>query len=322
MIGNHFPAKVYMRGSGDLVEASVHLVGPNPVVSTATRQLTFPRPDHRMSLEPFGNEIMLDLGETRLIFARELKSDLEKALWPHFDFRRSPVAASLVAIVLFVALAFLVGLAIEFLMPAPIKRMASRNARTMMGVCHDQKLPELEALLAKLGPHPDVIYFSKQPLPNAFALPDKSIVFTRGIIDQMTPESFLGVYGHELRHIELGHTEQLLGRYSMLNQLVENLFGEGGQFIASIMLNQFSQHQEAEADRYGRDFLIKNSIDPRPTGKFFETLGKETGGDTMAFLSTHPSYASRVKFFEEKTVAHSKKYLSAKQWEAIKKTCR
>ncbi len=218
-------------------------------------------------------------------------------------------------------LALGIGLLLESVMPKSIKNIVSENARATMTATTRGDCSELSNLLGQFETKPSALYFSEDQYPNAFALPDKSIVFTAEMLGLMDQNSFLGIYAHELGHIELGHTDRLLGRFAIFSHLAGSLFGSAGRYFGEVAFNQYSQVQEADADRFSRAFLLKHKIDPRPTAELFRKLNDAAPHSKLNFLSTHPSNESRVQFFEEVTIKDPKTYLSEAQWLQIKSGC-
>jgi hypothetical protein len=323
MSGRGIPVQAYLSGSSERIDAVLYIRSTKAIVVSAPSigSKTIHLKDVRHELEPYGNEMMLEVNDSKIIFAREYASEIRKKLWPKWDWRRSPLATCVLAGIGIVGAVFVLGLVVEAVMPMTLKRLFSERVRIQMGVCNVDN-PALTHVHDSFDVKPTAVYVASESLPNAFALPDQTIVFTEGILQMMTPESFLGVYAHELGHLELGHTSKLLGRFDLFGRLFESLFGDTGKIIGSLALNKFSRDQEAAADKFSRDFLIRHDIDPHPTAKLFKTLNE---GDIfsrwMAFMSTHPSYESRVEFFEELSVKKPKEYLTDGQWASIRNGC-
>lgn len=320
------PAQVYLAGSAEKLSVTLYVRSPKSIVISSptlgTRNLIVPKSTR--SLETFGaDQVLLDLDGTKVIISRGFARDVEKALWPAWQWNRSPVFMSFLAGMGALVGVLILGIIVELTMPMFLKRMASETFRREMEVRPDACRAELNEMANNFDTKPSQVYLSELDMANAFALPDETIVFTEEMLRMMDENSFFGVYAHELGHIHLGHTSKLLGRFDLLRRFVSSYFGWLGEILGAVALNQFSQTQEAEADAFSRDFMVKHHIDPTSTAKLFEDLGKDSSGlKYLQFLSTHPSYESRVSFFRQINVKEPKKYLSASQWAAIRNGCK
>lgn len=139
--------------------------------------------------------------------------------------------------------------------------------------------------------------------PNAFALPDGTIVITDELIAMADgdDELIMGVLAHEMGHVEHEHSLRQLYRaagVAGLIMLIGGDIGEGAQDMlaqgAGLLTLSFSREAEAEADRHSVEIMLKAGRDPLAIARFFEALGKklgDTGGTSM--LSTHPGTPER-----------------------------
>lgn len=149
---------------------------------------------------------------------------------------------------------------------------------------------------------------------NAFALPGGFIYVNRGLIEQAGSESELaGVIGHEIGHVAARHSTKQLSKKLLLagavmgtgaavgtksekwSQLIMAAGGIG-TFFATM---KFSRDDERQADWLGLTNLGKAGYDPAGMITFFQkldTLSKKSGGGPgLAFMSTHPLPAERVR---------------------------
>jgi Zn-dependent protease with chaperone function len=139
--------------------------------------------------------------------------------------------------------------------------------------------------------------------PNAFALPDGTIVITDELIALADgdDELIMGVLAHEMGHVEREHSLRQLYRaagVASLIMLIGGDIGEGAQDMlvqgAGLLTLSFSREAESEADRHSVEIMLKAGRDPLAIARFFEVLGKklgDTGGTSM--LSTHPGTPER-----------------------------
>lgn len=150
--------------------------------------------------------------------------------------------------------------------------------------------------------------------PNAFALPDGSIVLTDelALMLQDRPDVLLGVLGHELGHLRLRHGMRTLVQTGLLGAATSLALGDFSSVLASapLLLGQlaYSRDFEREADDDAIAFLRANRIPPRVMVTLFERLTRSAvsaasgapGSDDalgIAFRS-HPADAERIRHFQ------------------------
>lgn len=145
---------------------------------------------------------------------------------------------------------------------------------------------------------------------NAFAVPGGYIYFNKGLVARAKNMSQLaGVMGHEIAHVTQRHSvEQMekgqrIGIGATLACIAQPQFCRmgGGDLLnlgASAIMAKFSRNDEAEADRFGLQYIVRAGIDPNGMPEMFEILlaerkarGGEGGG---GFLSTHPMEEDRI----------------------------
>jgi Zn-dependent protease with chaperone function len=155
--------------------------------------------------------------------------------------------------------------------------------------------------------------------PNAFALPDGTIVVTDELVSLMNgnDELILGVLAHEMGHVEYDHSLRQLYRaagVAGLVMLIGGDIGEGAQDLliqgAGLLTLSHSRDAESEADRHSVEVMLKSGGNPLAIAEFFEVLEKELGieADT-SMLSTHPGMKDRRTAAE----AYAKSLLSGKR---------
>lgn len=148
---------------------------------------------------------------------------------------------------------------------------------------------------------------------NAFALPGGKIAVYTGIITVAQTDAGLAtVMGHEVAHATARHGGERIS-VGILAQLgavglnvalknedpvvisaVNAAFGTGVT-LGGIL--PFNRKQESEADRIGLVYMAKAGYDPRESVDFWNRMASATSGKPTPpeFLSTHPSYGTRVK---------------------------
>ncbi|MCM2394778.1 M48 family metallopeptidase [Rhizobium sp. S95] len=145
--------------------------------------------------------------------------------------------------------------------------------------------------------------------PNAFALPDGTLVITDELIDLAAGDSemILGVLAHEIGHVEKTHSLRQLYRAAGMAGLVMLIAGDIGSVGEDILTNgaalislSYSRSAESEADHVSVELMAKAGHDPAAIGRFFELIEKKLGdsGET-SILSTHPGTPERRRQIDE-----------------------
>jgi Zn-dependent protease with chaperone function len=142
--------------------------------------------------------------------------------------------------------------------------------------------------------------------PNAFALPDGTIVLTDELVALAGSdrEAILGVLSHEIGHVEREHALRRIYRAAGVATLVMMIggdIGSGAQDLlvqgAALMSLSYSRDQERDADRYSVELMHAAGRDPLAIVRFFDILATKLGDLSTAdsFLSTHPATAERME---------------------------
>jgi Zn-dependent protease with chaperone function len=141
--------------------------------------------------------------------------------------------------------------------------------------------------------------------PNAFALPDGSLVVTDQLVEMAggDTEMIVGVLAHEIGHVELDHSLRQFYRAAGMTGLIMLIAGDVGSAVEDVLVQgggllalSYSREAEAEADRRSVELMAKAGYDPAAIARFF-TLIEEKLGDTSDtdILSTHPGTPQRKK---------------------------
>lgn len=155
--------------------------------------------------------------------------------------------------------------------------------------------------------------------PNAFALPDGSIVITDDLIALLhdREDVLIGVVGHEIGHVTGRHGLRGLIQAGLLGAVGSLAFGDFSTVLASapILMGQlaYSRDLEREADDAAITFMHRNHIRPSVMGVFFQRIqdeGRRKGpaaspagdhddaGRPMGIaFSSHPADAERLARF-------------------------
>ena len=150
--------------------------------------------------------------------------------------------------------------------------------------------------------------------PNAFALPDGTIVFTDEMITLSEHDDELsGVLVHEIGHIVHRHGMRTVVQDSLLGfaflAITGDATGSSELFLAlPVLLTQlaYSREFEREADRYALNYLRSRGT---PTTHFAKLIRRihqkmaaksETSDEKwLHYMSTHPMTEERLKDFED-----------------------
>lgn len=137
--------------------------------------------------------------------------------------------------------------------------------------------------------------------PNAFAIPGGYVFATSSLLDKIGGDfdALMFVAGHEIGHVELGHTADAY-RLRAGGNPVADVFG-GVLSIPRLFASlHFSQTQELEADAYAAALMRSRGRDPRAGLRVFDALGipkdanTKRGPDEIAvegltdYFRTHP----------------------------------
>lgn len=141
--------------------------------------------------------------------------------------------------------------------------------------------------------------------PNAFALPDGTIVLTDQLVELAgtDDDQILGVLGHEIGHVDHQHSLRQLYRAAGtagLIMLIGGDIGSGTEDIliqgAALMSLSYSRAAEADADRFSVELMHKAGRDPAAIARFFEQLRDKLGDSSRSdYLSSHPATPQRIE---------------------------
>lgn len=149
---------------------------------------------------------------------------------------------------------------------------------------------------------------------NAFATLGGHIYVYEGLIKQAdSAEELAGVLAHEMEHVKRRHILQ-----GAFTTLLASAFTDV-QVITTLMNLHFSRKQEAQADDGAVQRMRVASIDTGGFEKFFEKLAESN--TSPAFLSDHPSAASRAEAVKKYPVKNPVPLMSRSEWTALQKIC-
>lgn len=158
-------------------------------------------------------------------------------------------------------------------------------------------------------------FLLKEASVNAFATPGGFIGVNAGLIALTENEDELAsVIAHEIAHVELRHTMQMIEKSQALNTvgalsiLAAILLSSQDPEAASAMLYgsaagssqaivNFTRSNEYEADRVGVELVKKSQYDPASMADFMEMLQRKEQTGAIAnieYIRTHPIGSNRV----------------------------
>ena len=145
---------------------------------------------------------------------------------------------------------------------------------------------------------------------NAFCMPGGKIVVYEGLLKLVSSDDELAVVlGHEVAHAVAKHSnermsQQLMTQYGaqILTQALSNksaaiqkagstIYGLGAQYGLTLPV---SRKHESEADYMGLIFMTMAGYDPNVAITFWQKMSASGGAKVPEFMSTHPSYATRI----------------------------
>jgi predicted Zn-dependent protease len=161
---------------------------------------------------------------------------------------------------------------------------------------------------------------------NAFCMPGGKIMVYTGLARQLniTDDELAVVVAHEMAHALREHSREQVSQ-AMAAQTVIGLgaallgLGQGSAELANtgyeaLIASKFSRTDESEADRVGLELMARAGYDPRAGVTLWQKMIKaNSGGQPPAFLSSHPTEASRVQAIQALLPAVMPLYESARR---------
>lgn len=168
--------------------------------------------------------------------------------------------------------------------------------------------------------------------PNAFALPDNSIIVTDELIGMAEqPDELVGVLAHEIAHIEHNHIMKNVIRQIGAGIFFDVVFGGAGagQAIAIASVNlaglRYSRGDESDADARGMDYLDAAGISTAGIARMFDRFEAYTeaegAGDIPTMLSSHPASRERAIAARARAREGLPPSLSARDWRIVQQAC-
>ena len=198
----------------------------------------------------------------------------------------------------------------------------------------------LNKMLARLstagGKQQFEVTVSDWDLVNAFMLPGRQMVLTKGIINNVSsPEELAGVIAHEMGHGIEQHPETGIVRALGISFATQLLFtGTGDTTITNIgallLTIQYTRGAEKEADNHAIAILRAARISPKPFAAFFQRMmSKEKSKApapnprdiTLDIFSTHPNSEDRAQKALSQPDYPTEPALSPADWQDLRAIC-
>ena len=159
---------------------------------------------------------------------------------------------------------------------------------------------------------------------NAFAIPGGFIGINSGLILLTENEAQLaGVVAHEISHVKLRHSAEMIANSSMNSipmwiGIMAGIFAGNAESSMAAMrlgIGQSAQkninlirENEIEADDYGIEIMTRSNYDLKEMANLFKNMGQATGDiqRELSYLSTHPMYENRISHIQNKSKLQNK----------------
>lgn len=171
----------------------------------------------------------------------------------------------------------------------------------------------VSAAQARSGPQPAyriVFRDGGKMEPNAFALPDGTLVVTDALVTLLRdePQAVVGVLAHELGHVRHQHGLRQAAQAGAVGVVAGLVVGDFSYLLATapalLVQMDYSREFERQADAHARDLIRAARIDPRVMLVFFDRVEqqarKDAGQQLPSVFSTHPANRERIEFFSER----------------------
>ncbi len=178
----------------------------------------------------------------------------------------------------------------------------------------DEQRQRLEREFAGMAAHyPDLplsLTFRRGIGPNAFALPDGTVIATDELVKlSQNDQQVMAVLAHEIGHVHHRHSLRMALESSTVLLLVSAYLGDVTQLTtlsASLpgvyAQAHYSRDHETEADTFALEYMDQTGIARRNFADILRALQKASGPDGergLQYLASHPPTSERVRRFEK-----------------------
>jgi Zn-dependent protease with chaperone function len=170
---------------------------------------------------------------------------------------------------------------------------------------------ELDRVAAHYPQLPLRLEFRHADFPNAFALPDGTVVVTDALVNLAENDAqIISVFCHEIGHVHERHALRMALESSSVALLASVTLGDASQSVAlasalpAIYANaRYSRSHETEADMFALEYLARNGIARHHFADILRLLQKRYGSEAdkgaLTHLASHPPTDERVQRFED-----------------------
>ena len=161
----------------------------------------------------------------------------------------------------------------------------------------------------------EFVVFDDPSQINAFAMPGGKVGVYTGMLQVASNDAQIAiVIGHEIAHVAARHANERVSHALLLEtgavglsvatkdmegftrQALASAYGLGSSLGVQL---PFSRLHESEADKIGLFYAARAGYDPREALRFWENMASAAGASKPPeFLSTHPSYSTRIQDLE------------------------
>ena len=203
------------------------------------------------------------------------------------------------------------------------QEMDSQNKVAAANSKYNQRLQRLVKPLSKPlnGQTPNFkVYLVKEI--NAWAMANGCIRVYAGLMDKMNDDELRGIIGHEMGHVELGHSKKAMQTAYAISVARDLAAASGNQVVTALnqsqlgelgeaFLNaQFSQSQETASDDYAFELLQSRKLNTGGLVTAFEKLAAMDGGGASSVMSSHPGSKARAERMQQRINESKAKYSS------------
>jgi Zn-dependent protease with chaperone function len=154
------------------------------------------------------------------------------------------------------------------------------------------------------------LLFRRGHVPNAFALPDGTVVVTDELVElAANDQEVMAVLAHEIGHVHHRHSLRMALESSTLVLLLSAYLGDVTQLTtlsASLpgvyAQARYSQDHETEADTFALHYLDETGIGRQNFAKILRALQQKYGPerkDVLQYIASHPPTSERIRRFEQ-----------------------
>jgi predicted Zn-dependent protease len=204
---------------------------------------------------------------------------------------------------------------LQFVAESEKNKWMPDDAESMM---MQKKCEEMMTRIARVTDLPQIpwkIYYTKNPTPNAFALPGGQIMVFQGLFKKYNPkdgmiegdEELAAVLGHEMAHVCARHGTEMASKGLALDLVAiaaQAAAGSGGgasggvaavNALISVLIPVFSRSAEEEADRIGTTYMAMAGYNPSAAVAVW-VRGAAEKPQQASIFDTHPTNAARAEY--------------------------